>query len=78
MNNPVKAGINCVATGYEWSSARCYFNQIDLTADMVPIVIINYLIIGRLILLGMLIRQPMWIIRLLKDYIIAVDRLNTS
>ena len=78
LNNPVKAGINCVATGYEWSSARCYFNQIDLTADMVPIVIINYLIIGRLILLGMLIRQPMWIIRLLKDYIIAVDRLNTS
>ena len=37
LNNPVKAGINCVATGYEWSSARCYFNQIDLTADMVPI-----------------------------------------
>lgn len=26
LNNPVKAGINCVATGYEWSSARCYFN----------------------------------------------------
>ena len=25
LNNPVKAGINCVATGYEWSSARCYF-----------------------------------------------------
>ena len=23
LNNPVKAGINCVATGYEWSSARC-------------------------------------------------------
>ena len=37
LNNPVKAGVNCVATGYEWSSARCYFNQINLTADMVPI-----------------------------------------
>lgn len=29
LNNPVKAGINCVAFGYEWSSARCYFNKID-------------------------------------------------
>ena len=29
LNNPVKAGINCVAYGYEWSSARCYFNMID-------------------------------------------------
>ena len=26
LNNPVKAGINCVAFGYEWSSARCYFS----------------------------------------------------
>lgn len=30
LNNPVKAGINCIASGYEWSSARCYFNQIDM------------------------------------------------
>lgn len=29
LNNPVKAGINCMAYGYEWSSARCYFNMID-------------------------------------------------
>lgn len=33
LNNPVKAGINCVANGYEWSSARCYFNMIDTVAD---------------------------------------------
>ena len=37
LNNPVKAGINCVPTGYEWSSARCYFNQMDLTGDLIPI-----------------------------------------
>ena len=29
LNNPVKAGINCVPQGYEWSSANCYFNQMD-------------------------------------------------
>ena len=33
LNNPVKAGINCTPQGYEWSSARCYFNQCDSTAD---------------------------------------------
>ena len=32
LNNPVKAGINCVAYGYEWSSARCYFNKTDYHA----------------------------------------------
>lgn len=31
LNNPVKAGINCIASGYEWSSAKCYFNQIGTT-----------------------------------------------
>ena len=29
LNNPVKAGINCVPQGYEWSSANCYFNHLD-------------------------------------------------
>jgi REP element-mobilizing transposase RayT len=31
LNNPVKAGINCVPQGYEWSSARCYFNLMNDT-----------------------------------------------
>lgn len=31
LNNPVKAGINCTPQGYEWSSARCYFNKCDYT-----------------------------------------------
>lgn len=33
LNNPVKAGINCVPQGYEWSSARCYFNSTDFSRD---------------------------------------------
>lgn len=33
LNNPVKAGINCMPQGYEWSSARCYFNQCDNSSD---------------------------------------------
>lgn len=33
LNNPVKAGIMCVPQGYEWSSARCYFNSMDNTLD---------------------------------------------
>lgn len=37
LNNPVKAGINCVPQGYEWSSARCYFNLMDSRSDTVPI-----------------------------------------
>ena len=37
LNNPVKAGINCVALGYEWSSARCYFSGIDLLTDVVSV-----------------------------------------
>ena len=37
LNNPVKAGINCVASGYEWSSARYYYNQLDLLADAVSV-----------------------------------------
>ena len=32
LNNPVKAGMKCVPQGYEWSSARCYFNTIQGTA----------------------------------------------
>lgn len=36
LNNPVKAGINCVASGYEWSSARCYFNRVQSSnSDMI-------------------------------------------
>ena len=35
LNNPVKAGINCVASGYEWSSIRCYFNMIDNNKDYI-------------------------------------------
>ena len=35
LNNPVKAGINCVPQGYEWSSARCYFNATDSSTDTV-------------------------------------------
>lgn len=35
LNNPVKAGINCVPQGYEWSSARCYFNDRDYRVDAV-------------------------------------------
>lgn len=37
LNNPVKAGIRCVAQGYEWSSARCYFNTLGSTVGTVPI-----------------------------------------
>ena len=37
LNNPVKAGINCIASGYEWSSARCYFNHIDTTLPITKI-----------------------------------------
>ena len=37
LNNPVKAGIKCVAQGYEWSSARCYFNTLDSEGDTVSI-----------------------------------------
>lgn len=33
LNNPVKAGIGCVPQGYEWSSARCYFNDMDPSLD---------------------------------------------
>ena len=33
LNNPVKAGIKCVPQGYEWSSARCYFNNMDSAID---------------------------------------------
>ena len=33
LNNPVKAGIMCVPQGYEWSSARCYFNSMDSARD---------------------------------------------
>ena len=29
LDNPVKAGLQCVPQGYEWSSARCYFSDID-------------------------------------------------
>ena len=37
LMNPVKAGINCVPTGYEWSSAQCYFSNTDFTLGTVPI-----------------------------------------
>lgn len=37
LNNPVKAGINCVAFGYEWSSARCYFNMMDDMNESIPV-----------------------------------------
>ena len=37
LNNPVKAGINCVPQGYEWSSADCYFNQTDYKRDTTKI-----------------------------------------
>lgn len=33
LNNSVKAGIKCVPQGYEWSSARCYFNAMDTSLD---------------------------------------------
>ena len=42
LNNPVKAGINCIASGYEWSSARCYFNQIDMTQPIQMIGDLSY------------------------------------
>ena len=37
LNNPVKAGINCVPQGYEWSSARCYFSNRDYLQDTVSL-----------------------------------------
>lgn len=27
LNNPVNAGINCIAQNYEWGSGRCYFTN---------------------------------------------------
>lgn len=27
LNNPVKAGVNCMPQNYEWGSGRCYFNN---------------------------------------------------
>lgn len=37
LNNPVKAGINCVPTGYEWSSAQCYFSNADFISGTIPL-----------------------------------------
>lgn len=42
LNNPVKAGINCIASGYEWSSARCYFNLVDTTPHFKTISDLSY------------------------------------
>lgn len=37
LNNPVKAGIDCIACAYEWSSARCYFSATDFNVAAVPL-----------------------------------------
>ena len=29
LNNPVKAGVNCVPQNYEWGSGRCYFSNME-------------------------------------------------
>lgn len=33
MNNPVKAGVNCLPQNYEWGSGKCYFSSIDYLSD---------------------------------------------
>ena len=37
LNNPVKAGVNCLPQNYEWGSGACYFSNIDVYAETVPL-----------------------------------------
>ena len=37
LDNPVKAGLNCVPQGYEWGSGACYFSEIDTLADTISV-----------------------------------------
>ena len=37
LNNPIAAGINCFATGYEWGSGRCYFAGMNYSDTSVPL-----------------------------------------
>ena len=30
LNNPVKAGVNCMPQNYEWGTGRCYFTNLDM------------------------------------------------
>lgn len=34
LNNPVKAGVNCLPQNYEWGSGRCYFSNIVLNGRL--------------------------------------------
>ena len=37
LNNPVKAGINCMPQNYEWGSGACYFSNKDPFADTIEL-----------------------------------------
>ena len=37
LDNPVKAGLNCVPHGYEWGSAGCYFSGLDQFKNTIPV-----------------------------------------
>jgi hypothetical protein len=37
LNNPVKAGINCMPQNYEWGSGRCYFTNFDMHPHKRPL-----------------------------------------
>jgi len=37
LNNPVKAGINCMPQNYEWGSGRCYFTNFDRNTHKRPL-----------------------------------------
>lgn len=37
LNNPVKAGINCMPQNYEWGSGRCYFTNFDRNPHKRPL-----------------------------------------
>lgn len=37
LDNPVKAGLYMVPQGYEWGSASCYFNGVDVLGKCIPV-----------------------------------------
>ena len=37
LNNPVKAGINCMPQNYEWGSGCCYFSNFDKIHNKHPL-----------------------------------------
>ena len=37
LDNPVKAGLFLIPQGYEWGSASCYFNGVDVLSKCIPV-----------------------------------------